>query len=422
MFYTNGSKVLNRERELMPNGDSLLIGQDSDIGSSITQGVVILPQPSSNKFYIIQLQYAGVRYSIVDMDMDGGFGDVEFKNVLIDTGYYIREHMQAIKHGNGIDWWILMHRYDEFIGALDTTLSFETFLLTESEIQGPFLQTFGPPFNINDGGDGGQMVVSRNGDKLAYARGKFIDLYDFDRCNGELSDLKTIQYSEEFWVYGLAFSGNASKLYASMTDALFHPNQLIQYCLDCPDSLKQTVFNNTLGEYSFGQMLLGPDERIYISLPKVSWPNDTLTFFNNNLCVINYPNELFPVCDFDTATISLGMGRATYGLPNMPNYNLGPLHGSDCDTVKSPIQTVLPPNDYNIYPNPVNDHFIISSGYTGNKIDLELYNSVGEIVFKQQDILLNTEINLPQLPSGMYTVKLMEENILLFTDKIIIKH
>ncbi len=43
LFYTNGEKVWNRENEVMPNGEELLIGHIIGYGSSYTQGGSILP-------------------------------------------------------------------------------------------------------------------------------------------------------------------------------------------------------------------------------------------------------------------------------------------------------------------------------------------------------------------------------------------
>jgi hypothetical protein len=66
------------------------------------------------------------------------------------------------------------------------------------------------------------------------------------------------------------------------------------------------------------------------------------------------------MCDFDTSTIWLGGKRATYALPNMPNYNLGALEGSECDTLATAVNN-LPEihNEIIIYPNPATNYFLI---------------------------------------------------------------
>ena len=46
-----------------------------------------------------------------------------------------------------------------------------------------------------------------------------------------------------------------------------------------------------------------------------------------NLSVIHQPNELGALCDFRLYNFYLGGHRSYHGLPNNPNYELGPLAG-----------------------------------------------------------------------------------------------
>ena len=60
LFYTNGESIWDRNGDIMPNGDSLEIARQIGIpyrdGSSVTQGVIILPVPgSSEKYYVFYL-------------------------------------------------------------------------------------------------------------------------------------------------------------------------------------------------------------------------------------------------------------------------------------------------------------------------------------------------------------------------------
>ncbi|MBL0052185.1 MAG: hypothetical protein IPP29_12085 [Bacteroidetes bacterium] len=88
---------------------------------------------------------------------------------------------------------------------------------------------------------------------------------------------------------------------------------------------------------------LGPDKKIYVSHPFTDYPYfgwfypypDTL--FNNentHLGVINQPDSLAVSCDFQPYSFYLGPNARTYaGTSNLPDYNLGPLVGSGCDTL-----------------------------------------------------------------------------------------
>ncbi|MBK8846993.1 MAG: hypothetical protein IPO27_10775 [Bacteroidetes bacterium] len=61
-------------------------------------------------------------------------------------------------------------------------------------------------------------------------------------------------------------------------------------------------------------------------------------YINENLSVINEPDSLGAKCDYQPFSFYLGGKRTYYGLPNNPNYELGPLLGSACDTLSASMQ------------------------------------------------------------------------------------
>src|SRR6185436_1598045 len=80
-------------------------------GASSTQSALIVQMPLSDSLYYIfttgeQLAY-GLYYSIVDMSLQGGLGEVIVKNVLLDD--QTCEKITAICHANGQDKWIVAH-------------------------------------------------------------------------------------------------------------------------------------------------------------------------------------------------------------------------------------------------------------------------------------------------------------------------
>ncbi len=76
LFYTNGINVWNNLHTIMPNGSGLLGG------TNISQSVIIVPDPSdTNKYYVFTNQgdsmgASGLYYSIIDMTLDNGSGDI----------------------------------------------------------------------------------------------------------------------------------------------------------------------------------------------------------------------------------------------------------------------------------------------------------------------------------------------------------
>ena len=100
LFYTNGVTVWNRNNLPMPNGEGLLGNVSS------TQSALIVPTPSDcNTYYVFttpaQDLVTPLSYSIIDMTLDGGLGDLTLKNVPLITG--VTERLTATLHANGID-------------------------------------------------------------------------------------------------------------------------------------------------------------------------------------------------------------------------------------------------------------------------------------------------------------------------------
>ena len=146
-FYTNGCYVVNRNFEIMPHGDSLSAGFTytqwcvAGDGYPSHQGVLALPFPGSDHLYVI-VHYknadTGVHdhnellYSVVDMNLDGGLGDVTLKNQLIYHHDFFYAQLTAVRHGNGRDWWIVAPER----GDSD---KYFLFLLSPEGVSGPFV-------------------------------------------------------------------------------------------------------------------------------------------------------------------------------------------------------------------------------------------------------------------------------------------
>ena len=101
-----------------------------------------------------------------------------------------------------------------------------------------------------------------------------------------------------------------------------------------------------------------------------------------------------------------------FGLPNMPNYNLGPLIGSSCDTTGINGVAKAPPQ-LSIYPNPAQNTATIEWPPTaGEDTRLAIYDTVGNPVYnlKTAGATGRTQIDISTLPNGLYVVKLYMAN------------
>ncbi|MBK8846508.1 MAG: hypothetical protein IPO27_08220 [Bacteroidetes bacterium] len=62
------------------------------------------------------------------------------------------------------------------------------------------------------------------------------------------------------------------------------------------------------------------------------FPDSVHNYINENLNVINEPDS--DNCNFTPFSFTSVAKRTYYGLPNNPNYELGRLYGSPCDTLQ----------------------------------------------------------------------------------------
>jgi hypothetical protein len=149
---------------------------------------------------------------------------------------------------------------------------------------------------------------------------------------------------------------------------------------------------------------LAPDGKIYIST------------FNSNgqhpfLNVINNPDSIGIGCNFEIAGLPLPLTDTNSGIPNFPNYDLGALLGSPCDTLFNSSETpALAFNilDLKILPNLNKGKFTLHYHLLQNKEGIiEIINMQGRIeaLFKRPmwSSILNADVNL--MP-GMYLVRL----------------
>ncbi len=116
--------------------------------------------------------------------------------------------------------------------------------------------------------------------------------------------------------------------------------QPMSRCSSSDGYSKDTLFSISNIEYALGALKRGPDENIYLS----GWYNDgfnapypyadsVYNMYNMNLSVINQPDSLGSLCDFQPYSFYLGGKRTYLGLPNNPDYDLPALAGSPCDTL-----------------------------------------------------------------------------------------
>ena len=414
--------VFNRNHELMDNGDTL-------VGGAWYQEMVIVPDPSNVQ--VFYLFYCGITpttdpgfyYSLIDLSYNGGLGRVIQKNVQLQN-FPVNDGIAAVKHGNGRDWWVIHKRYEPNV----FTDEFYLYLITSNGINALPPQHYGRPSKNNSLG----IKFSPTGNKIAvHEAGNNLDLYDFDRCTGVISnqivihDTNTISVNCLFW--STEFSPDETKLYLSTVQygAGNNLSCLFQYDLHSSSirSSRDTLQCFAL-PYETGLLKLGPDDKIYLSH---YLDNNDCDFFylycdttyypeNMNLSVIHQPNELGALCDFRPYSFYLGGHRSYHGLPNNPNYELGPLAGSSCDTLTTSVTgpAAVPAAQLKLFfHSGWRQLFVNGQGLQGSRGRLSLYSVTGQLLRSEtaaiQPPYYTRQWDLSTLAGGVYIVVLETE-------------
>jgi hypothetical protein len=298
LFYTNGETVYTSGNTIMTNGTGL-----SSSGTS-TQSVVIVPKPESNKYYLFTTDYNGspngFEYSIVNMELQNGDGEVETKNIkLINSP--LTEKVTACSNTSEDSYWIITHT------SGDT--SYYTYKLSSTGLSGPIITNIGSTHNTARG----YMKTSPDCSKLIsllYDE-DIIDIFDFDSTGGTLSNFISLTgMTFDVGPYGLEFSSDSSKFYVSEGAG----EKVYQFDLTYTSStemIDNVIEVGNISGASFGALQLAPDERIYLA-----------DYNNTNLHIIHRPNGLGVQCNFESDGLSLinnGItGTSSYwGLPNI---------------------------------------------------------------------------------------------------------
>jgi hypothetical protein len=423
MFATNGIRIIGNDQQLIENGDSINAGEVHDDfvgdGYPCAQSAIILPSNTRDSlFFLFHMRATTsniatcdrMQKTLVDMRLNGGKGRVVYKNDIIKEHNFSYGKITATKHGNGRDWWVVQpekatNGYFKVLFARDSVLEI-------------LEQNIGPAYTFAD--SKGQSVFSPDGTKYArYDHDNDVNIFGFDRCSGELSDPVHIAITDAsdttFAVGGLAFSPNSRFLYVSAWDRVY------QFDTEASDIAASKVvvasYDGFVSPYptTFYLMQLGPNGKIYLSA----------TNQVNMLHVINSPDEPGLACDFQQH----GLITPTYivfGLPHFPNYRLGPMVGSPCDSLVSEAPIIHEETqEIVVFPNPASDALTIMLPNDFEEgADVYLFNQFGQTVMAAQTSAGGTqlELSVKELPNGVYFLKAMGTDGKTVSSKVAIQH
>jgi len=260
-----------------------------------------------------------LRMTEVDMDQNNGLGKVVLKEKKIIVDTLNNGQVCAVKHGNGRDWWALSAK--EIAPS-----NFRRLLITKDSVfESDFVSTGIRTF-INTGqstfSQDGSMYASCSFYGLSPNFTVYLDVYSFNRCSGELTWIGQDIYQGLYPACGVAFSPNSKLLYLSLGTKLMQYDMSLEQFQ--PTRMEIDTFDGNRDPFhtTFFMLQNAPDGKIYMSA------NNAV----RSLHVINDPNIRGKGCNFKQHSLKLPVHN-NFGVPNCPNYRLGPLKGSPCDTL-----------------------------------------------------------------------------------------
>lgn len=313
LFYTSGDSVWDKHGHAMPNGYDLIAPHTAIKGASLILPFVNDP----NKYYLFSHenvdgilggdQFAGrLYYSVVDMSLNGGLGDVvaSKKGIPIDSS--LGNKLVAIP-GNDCNIWLVTHKYDTSFYFADTnTNKFLVYNITDTGLNTtPVVSNVGNLSGII-AYVSGDMVVSSDRKKLAVNSGNGLptglgtELYDFSTATGKVSN--AVLLDTGISDIGVSFSPDNSKLYISSYTAGSNPNVLVQYDVTAASPsaiIASRKLIDTLSDMSsYATVLrLGPDGRIYGIGGNHTYINPLGVAGADSIFYIAQPNNSGTSCD-----------------------------------------------------------------------------------------------------------------------------
>jgi len=183
LFFSNGRKIYNRNKSVMPNGSGLLGGEIN------CQFMAVHDVVDNNLYYLFTIDHKpneidpsnGLHYSVIDMQLDGGLGDIVagMKNIPLPFGDSAYIELTAIRHQNNKYAWVVSLRQgngqnDKYLVYLiDSTGLNTTPVVSQSTLKN----------NLSGGGIISSIRVSSNG-KYLFCTDSLTEMCLFNNSTG----------------------------------------------------------------------------------------------------------------------------------------------------------------------------------------------------------------------------------------------
>ncbi len=402
LMYCNGDTVWNKNHQLMPNGTGLL---GSTTGG---QTSLILNQYETENYYVFTVaEFAvanGLRYSVVDLSLNGGTGDIVAgkKNVPLVTPS--TEKIAAVWNRTNYYYWVITHQWNNntFACYKLNASGLDTIPVLNSVGTSHTGGTYGGIHNAM-----GQLVVSPDGTHLACAlslSGLF-ELFDFDINTGVISNPITISGYPN--ALGLAYSSNGQLIY--LTRLISDPI----YQFDLSNYTQTAIANsvNIVGHvtssgaffgYTAAYLHLAPDAKIYV--PHI---------VDSVVGAIEYPNLSGTSCNYIDHFLNL------QGMTSNPGMTQGPVYTDEFTGIEKSNFI-----HFSIFPNPSFNSFTIKlpSGLEAKNVRVHIISVDGKL---EKEITINSNRDIlfsrDELSPGIYFCELTEGKKIIAVEKIAVE-
>lgn len=409
LLVSNGCRFFDRYGNVLPGGDTLNPGKyyndfcaDGEGYYPLTNGMMLLPVGMNAilAFHIglkpsIQFGLTGNPLYISYLFIEDDKVNIQETNHIL--GQFDAERGIACRHGNGRDWWLI---YPE-----TSNTTYHKYLV-EPDME-PVYQTqnIGHLYEYNDCPARGIQSVSPDGRYFVrYNNYCGLSFFDFDRCTGMLSNERRIILPE-------VFSPGAFTVFSPNSRYCYYNSSRVIMQVDMWDVVLTSdtvaIVDSFPADFGSGffAMQRGPDGRIYISTgsSNMAWHVIEYPDVKGKDCWVHPSGMLFP-------------HLTSSAIPHIPNYRLGSLEGSPCDTLGGP--SVVEPSPgleevFRLYPNPARGHAQLElDAYLSHAeaLGVRMVHSSGVEVYNgviPPYAFLHT-LPLESVGAGMYLVEIMD--------------
>lgn len=309
LFYSDGVSIWNKNNLVMPNGSGLSGAQSS------TQSGLILPYPGNKDQYLAvtvsDYDYNRFTYSVVDMTLNGGLGDIVAgqKNIpFVGAQGVVGESVTSVRHPNGKDYWILA------MGRQKTGPSYiNAWLFTSSGgvSSTPVVTSF--PYGVDPYNASGYFKISPDGNHFVWSTFTPDNRFFYGDFNSTTAVFSNIKVKTGFdQPYGVEFSPDQELVYLSTKTGLYVYVADELFTASDPSTVTQKLYPLTDTQTSALQQ--GPDKRIYWIL--ASSPTSS----NTSIRVIDNPNDFNNLRIYQTSTTGF-FASGTYTGVGLPSFS-----------------------------------------------------------------------------------------------------